>query len=133
MTDPAHVDAHVGAALRAARLSRGYRQDDLAELLGVDRSTIARYESGTRSMSVGTLMQAAQLLSRPAAAFLPGIYVNEGLHTVLQVLERRPDLLLRVVDLLRVSLQDEAEGDDDVELRERSSVPRLPIGERSAP
>jgi len=111
MIDPAQIDLDVGAALRAARLSRGLRQEDLAGLLSVDRSTIARYESGARSMSVGTLIQVAQLLSRPAVAFLPGVYADERLRSVVQVLERRPDLLPRVVDLLRVSLQDDAEGD----------------------
>jgi transcriptional regulator with XRE-family HTH domain len=112
MTDPAQVDTHVGAALRAARLSRGLRQDDLAEQMGVDRSTIARYESGARSMSVSTLMQAAELLDRPATIFLPGIYAREGLQTVLTTLERYPDLLPRVLDLLLVSLQGEATDDD---------------------
>lgn len=111
MSDPAQIDIDVGAALRAARLSRGLRQEDLAGLLSVDRSTIARYESGARSMSVGTLIQVAQLLSRSAVAFLPGVYADERLRSVVQVLERRPDLLPRVVDLLRLSLQDDAEGD----------------------
>jgi transcriptional regulator with XRE-family HTH domain len=105
MSDPAQIDVDVGMALRAARLSRGLRQDDLANLLGVDRSTIARYESGARSMSVATLIKVAQLLSRPVIAFLPGVYANEGLRTVVQVLERRPDLLPQVVDVLKVSLQ----------------------------
>lgn len=112
MIDPALVDAHVGTAVRAARLARGYRQDDLAELLGVDRSTIARYENGTRSMSVSTLIQVAQLLNRPVSVFLPGVYADEALLKVLQVLERRPDLFLRVIDLLSVSLhaEDDAGG-----------------------
>ncbi|NNJ12377.1 helix-turn-helix transcriptional regulator [Chloroflexales bacterium ZM16-3] len=111
MTDPAQVDAQVGNALRSARLSRGLRQDDLAEQMGVDRSTIARYEHGTRSMSVSTLIQAAHLLGRPATIFLPGVYANEGLQTILSLLERRPDLLPRVLDLLLVSLRDEAVDD----------------------
>ncbi|NTV99945.1 MAG: helix-turn-helix transcriptional regulator [Oscillochloris sp.] len=102
-----HIDSDVGKALRAARLSRGLRQDDLAELLGVDRSTIARYESGARSMSIATLVQIAELLKRPVMAFLPGIYAHEGLRTVVQILEQRPDLLPRVVDVLEISLQDD--------------------------
>jgi transcriptional regulator with XRE-family HTH domain len=108
MTDPAQIDAHVGAALRAARLSRGLRQDDLAEQMGVDRSTVARYESGARSMSVSTLIQAASVLSRPAPIFLPGAYADKGLQTILSLLERRPDLIPRVLDLLMVSLHDDA-------------------------
>jgi transcriptional regulator with XRE-family HTH domain len=129
MSDPAEVDTHVGLALRAARLSRGLRQDDLAEQMGLDRSTIARYESGARSMTVGTLIEVARLLSRPAIAFLPGVYADERLRTVLQVLERRPDLLPRVVELLRVSLQDEAESDDE-DLPGSSALSSRPVGER---
>ena len=104
---------HLGAALRRARLACGLRQDDLAGQLGVDRSTIARYERGTRSMSVATLMQVAHLLGRPATFFLPGIFARGGMNTVLQVLERRPDLLPPVVEVLRVSLQDEAAEDQE--------------------
>lgn len=48
----------VGAAIRKARLDRGWRQVDLAERVGVDRSEIARYELGTR------------VPSRPVAALL---------------------------------------------------------------
>jgi transcriptional regulator with XRE-family HTH domain len=108
MTDHSQIDAHVGTALRAARLSRGLRQDDLAEQMGVDRSTIARYESGARSMSVSTLIQVANLLSRPAPIFLPGAYADKGLQTILSLLERRPDLIPRVLDLMMVSLRNEA-------------------------
>ncbi|MEI7768783.1 MAG: helix-turn-helix transcriptional regulator [Chloroflexales bacterium] len=114
MTDPALVDAHVGAALRAARLSRGLRQDDLAEQMGVDRSTIARYERGTRSMSVSTLLQAAHLLDRPATIFLPGIYASADLQSILALLERRPDILPRLLDLLLANLRDDAAGSDSV-------------------
>jgi transcriptional regulator with XRE-family HTH domain len=113
VSDPAEVDAHLGAALRRARLACGLRQDDLAGQLGVDRSTIARYERRTRSMSVATLMQVAHLVGRPATFFLPGIFAREGLTTVLQVLEQRPDLLPRVVEVLWVSLQDEAAEDHE--------------------
>jgi transcriptional regulator with XRE-family HTH domain len=105
VSDPAEVDAHLGTALRRARLACGQ--------LGVDRSTIARYERGTRSMNVATLIQVAHLLGRPATFFLPGIFAREGMNTVLQVLERRPDLLPRVVEVLRVSLQDEAAEDHE--------------------
>ncbi|MBX0328839.1 helix-turn-helix domain-containing protein [Oscillochloris sp. ZM17-4] len=111
MSEPSPIDAQVGTALRTARLSRGLRQDDLAVQLGVDRSTIARYENGTRSMSVSTIIQAASLLGRPVTIFLPGVYASDGLQVVLSVLERRPDLLPRVLDLLRVSLQDDAAGE----------------------
>lgn len=114
MTDSAEIDAQTGAALRAARLSRGYRQDDLAQLLGMDRSTIARYENGERAMSISTLMQVAQLLNRSMLTLLPDALPNTGLRTVLQVLERRPDLIPRVLDLIEVSLQSDRDEIDEV-------------------
>jgi hypothetical protein len=40
--------------------------------------------------------------------FLPGIYANEELQTILRLLERHPDLLPRMLDLLMASLRDEA-------------------------
>ncbi|RRR68900.1 MAG: XRE family transcriptional regulator [Candidatus Viridilinea halotolerans] len=107
MSTVSQVDMQVGEAMRKARLSRGLRQDDLADLLGVDRSTIARYERGTRSINVSTLLQVAQVLQRPATTFLPGSSSDQGIHMVMQTLQRHPELLTRVVDLLQVSLAEE--------------------------
>jgi hypothetical protein len=71
-------------------------------------------------MSVSSLIQAADLLSRPAMIFLPGIYANEALQTTLNLLERRPDLLPRVLDLLMVSLRDEAIEQVDPLMRDKT-------------
>lgn len=111
MIDPVQVDTYVGVVLREARLARGLRQADLAALLGVDRSTIARYESGARSMSVGTLLQVAHALNRPALAFLPGFAEHTELAAVLRLLDQRSELLPRVVEALRMSVPDDLADD----------------------
>jgi transcriptional regulator with XRE-family HTH domain len=113
MTELDETDVQVGAALRAARLARGLRQDDLARMLEVDRSTVARYEAGERAMSVSTLVQVARLLNRPVYALLPGLQTNEALTRIIQLLEHRPDLLPRVLDVIAVSLEQEREEQRD--------------------
>lgn len=114
MTTPDQTDLQVGAALRAARLARGLRQDDLAQLLQVDRSTIARYEAGERAMSVSTLVQVARLLNQSVSALLPGHQQNDALAKVIRLLEQRPDLLPRVLDVIAVSLEHERDGQQSI-------------------
>src|SRR5256885_1911466 len=64
-------DAFVGRALREARLNRHIKQSELAQALNVTRSTITRWESGTRPMAVSTLLTIAELLEVPASMLLP--------------------------------------------------------------
>ena len=42
----------IGAALRVIREKKGYRQDYLAEIMGVDRSTISKIENGKFNCSI---------------------------------------------------------------------------------
>ncbi len=53
----AHTSAELGAAIRAARQSKGIRQGDLAEILGVSRMTVSRMENGD-AVSMDTAMRA---------------------------------------------------------------------------
>jgi transcriptional regulator with XRE-family HTH domain len=49
-------DLAVGRSIRAARVRRGWRQDDLADDAGVSRSTVSRVESGRfEAIQVGTV------------------------------------------------------------------------------
>jgi transcriptional regulator with XRE-family HTH domain len=51
----------LGARLRAVRIRRGWRQVDLADRVGVDRSVISRLERGAvESASLGTLLAVAR-------------------------------------------------------------------------
>jgi transcriptional regulator with XRE-family HTH domain len=51
----------LGSALRRLREARGWTQSDLAELLGVDRTTVIRLEAG-RNPAVRRLVDALSLL-----------------------------------------------------------------------
>jgi transcriptional regulator with XRE-family HTH domain len=63
------LDTTIGAAIRAARFSRGLTQDDLAARLGVTRATIASYETGRRKIPAGTLIRIAHLCGKPLTFF----------------------------------------------------------------
>lgn len=108
------LDIQIGVTLRKARLARGYTQDELAQLMGVDRTTISKYEGGARAPSIGVLIQIGQLLGQPLAALVPGIHGAEPIptprgpvQTIIQVLDDRPDLIPTVLELLEMALERE--------------------------
>lgn len=70
---PHPIDAQVGEAMRKARETRGWRQADLAERLGVTFQQIQKYESGETRLSASTLVAAARALGLPVEAFFTGL------------------------------------------------------------
>lgn len=54
--------ALIGQNVRLCRIRRGLTQKELSRLLGVDASTVARIEAGTRSMSIFHLRTMADAL-----------------------------------------------------------------------
>ena len=46
---------HIGRQIRALRIARGWRQNELAEKVGLARSTMSNIESGKRSLTLKTL------------------------------------------------------------------------------
>jgi transcriptional regulator with XRE-family HTH domain len=102
------IDAQVGERLRAARLRVVLTQGELASALGVDRSTVAKWESGERAMTVSTLTRAAQVLRIPPAALLeePGRSAqHQAVQLLTTTLEHRPDLLPPMLATLEQLLQ----------------------------
>jgi transcriptional regulator with XRE-family HTH domain len=111
----AAIDAQVGARLRDARLQAVLTQDELAHALGVDRSTVAKWEAGQRSMTVANLVRAAAILdiqpqqllaapaaSRPAARELSDVIVQQqAVQTIARTLEQRPDAIATVMAALQ--------------------------------
>jgi transcriptional regulator with XRE-family HTH domain len=55
--------------LRAARRAAGMRQQDLAELLGVPQSFIARYEAGDRQLTLLEVRAVCNALGLPFLEF----------------------------------------------------------------
>lgn len=74
--------AAFGTALRRHRLARGLTQEDLAFESGVDRTFIARIESGRRQPTITTVFRLAQALGVPAAEVVAEAArdVTEGLE-----------------------------------------------------
>jgi transcriptional regulator with XRE-family HTH domain len=125
------IDAQIGAQLRAARLQAVLTQDELAQALGVDRSTVAKWETGQRSLTVENLIRAATVLEippdhllikpggdRPAARALSEVIIqHQALQTITRTLEQRPDAIPAVVAALQRwaqfgSMPTEAPADD---------------------
>ncbi len=59
------------AALRAAREARGWSQYRLAHHIGVDESTVSRWESGNRTPTLPMLYRIAEVLGCRAADLVP--------------------------------------------------------------
>lgn len=51
-----------GKALRAARLSRGFTQSELADLAGVGRAHVSLIENGRSGVSIGKAATIAEML-----------------------------------------------------------------------
>ena len=61
--DPADTNpAEIGARIRAARVDRGWTQDQLAAAVGVSRSAVAQWETGRAGQITGNLTRIAAVL-----------------------------------------------------------------------
>lgn len=47
----------IGVALRAARQARGITQDELSQVLDIDRSMLARYEVSARLIPIAVIIE----------------------------------------------------------------------------
>src|SRR5689334_1109519 len=108
MSSMRDLDVQIGAAIREARLSAGHTQSELAAPLGVTHATIARYESGARSVPVVVLVHIAQLLHVPFTQLIPGTASTtiigshqdtsttgdaQAMTSVVSILEEHPQLV----------------------------------------
>ncbi len=92
---PSSIDIAIGAAIRAARFSRGLTQGDLAARIGVTRAAIASYETGRRKILAETL--------------LPTVSPQQSaIQAVVLALELRPDTIPRVLETLEAVLEGQA-------------------------
>lgn len=113
--DISDIDAQIGGAIRAARLQTGTKQEELAALLGLDRTTLSRYEAGTRSAPIGVLVQIAYALRVPLSELVPGARAMEtvwavpaspDLALITRTLTERPDLIPQVRELITLLTED---------------------------
>jgi transcriptional regulator with XRE-family HTH domain len=61
---------NVGDNLKLFRNKKNLTQQELGELLGVKKSTISRWESGERSMTIENVKKISHILEIPVGAFL---------------------------------------------------------------
>lgn len=63
------IDVQLGRQLRAFRRARKITQTELGQSIGVTYQQIQKYEIGSSRMSVGTLLQFADLFDVPVESF----------------------------------------------------------------
>ena len=59
-----------GETIRAIRIKRGFTQKDIADSLGTTVSSVSRYESGNRQMTVDKYEQILDILGAVHAVFV---------------------------------------------------------------
>jgi transcriptional regulator with XRE-family HTH domain len=113
LPDISDIDARVGAAIRAERLRAGIKQEDLAAAIGLDRTTLSRYEAGSRGVPIGALLQIAYSLRAPLSELIPGARAMEAawaapadsdlppaVQEITRALAEHPGWIAQVVELL---------------------------------
>lgn len=60
--------AEAGSRFKSVRIENGFTQEQMAEFLGVDRTLIAKFEKGERSLGVSLLEKACRLFGCTLAA-----------------------------------------------------------------
>lgn len=66
-------DYEIGMAIRKARKRKRMNQEALADLIGVDRTTISKYESGSNPIGISAFLQICEALGVDPAEILGGI------------------------------------------------------------
>lgn len=135
------TDSAIGAAIRAARFSRGLTQSDLAAHLGVTRATVASYETGRRKIPAETLMHIARICGKPLVFFEPTDQSQiaelaeayparpdalpaeaSALQALTNALQIRPDAIPLVMEFLEAWLSDQAARADRAPLNGRGEA-----------
>lgn len=65
------TDKTVGDKIRSARKSSGHTQEELSRKVGISRSTLAKYELGSISITVQMLYKISDALGTPVFDLLP--------------------------------------------------------------
>lgn len=63
---------HIGEAIRQARKSKSLTQEQLGELMGVQRAQISRIEKG-KNLNISTVSRAFKAMGVPASLALGGV------------------------------------------------------------
>lgn len=83
------MEDHFAENLQRLRTERGYTQQQLAKLVCVDRSSIARWESGTRVPDLILLARIADCLEVEPSALLLDEDLDSRIPTIIMVDDER--------------------------------------------
>lgn len=112
LPDVSDIDGQVGAAIRMERLRAGIKQEELATAIGMDRTTLSRYEAGSRSVPISALLQIAYVLRAPLSELIPGARAMEAawatsasaqppeVEAIAKALSAHPDWIAQTTELL---------------------------------
>jgi transcriptional regulator with XRE-family HTH domain len=56
------VDVHIGSRMHIRRMSRGVSEQELSQLLGIDRSNLAAFEAGAQRINANLLLRVSKVL-----------------------------------------------------------------------
>lgn len=91
----------LGNTIRAARMNRGYTQEQLSELLNITPGHLQQMEGGRRNPSVPLLFQMMELLDFSVDALVfPERERAPAIHTD-GLTEREAEALVRLVDAMK--------------------------------
>jgi transcriptional regulator with XRE-family HTH domain len=80
----------IGERIAAARTKAGLSQQDVARALGVGRSAVNQWESGTTKPSITRRAQLAVLLDMRITDLIPGMPVDEITEAIAQIIRAVP-------------------------------------------
>jgi DNA-binding XRE family transcriptional regulator len=80
-TSASSIDMFIGSRVRVKRTSRGMIQQELSDLLDIDRDTLAAYEAGEERINAKLLFRIAKLLDVRPDYFFRG-YTTEDWKAV---------------------------------------------------
>ena len=98
----------LGAKIKAARIAKGLTQEELGDILGVQKSAIAKYESGrVVNIKRSTLKKISDVLGiRPSDLIFEEEQKKNDILSDIVIKMRRDDEFLSIVEIL-YSLDDE--------------------------
>lgn len=78
----------LGKEIKRLRLEKGYTQQQLGEMIGVQKSAIQKYEKGTiRNLKQETLSKLCDIFDIAPAVFLDAIYNTDKMSREVKVLD----------------------------------------------
>ena len=92
--------AYCGKQLRMARLARGWTLDDVAQRVGLSRSSISALELGQQWLRVEMLLALAAVLDVPRAALFPPETASEVQRMLTLLLTTPPAMRTALLNLL---------------------------------